>query len=398
MAMCAARQQEILEEAARMLRPGGILVYSTCTFAPEEDEGSAAAFLSRHPEFSVEKVEGYEGFAPGRPEWAASGRGAGRAELADTFRLPSGYFTRGEYTAAINALTAMATQVSDEDTLSALEKLKHQQKSDKRDVSICGNILIDGGSWCDMGTFSEKMRVCEQAVNDCLSLDIDYISREGEHSRRIIDPYVLIFKQNIWYVYAYCHSRADFRTFKIGRIRKARFTGKSFEKKPISREDIPLNFGYSSEQLIPVTLEIKKEALADVEEWLGVDNIEPRGGGLVASVSLPDDDKLSRMSVSFTGVDRKIIVDLLDEKRDKVLRNYVIDSDATLDFPYLKEGRYCIRITEDANRNSFVDTGSVLERRQPERVLFYELDGDSYIDIPPSSELVQTINIAEMFK
>ena len=50
-AMCAARQQEILEEAARMLRPGGILVYSTCTFAPEEDEGSAAAFLSRHPEF-----------------------------------------------------------------------------------------------------------------------------------------------------------------------------------------------------------------------------------------------------------------------------------------------------------------------------------------------------------
>ena len=86
-AMCAARQQEILEEAARMLRPGGILVYSTCTFAPEEDEGSAAAFLSRHPEFSVEKVKGYEGFAPGRPEWAASGSGAGRAELADTFRL-----------------------------------------------------------------------------------------------------------------------------------------------------------------------------------------------------------------------------------------------------------------------------------------------------------------------
>ena len=84
-AMCAARQQEILEEAARMLRPGGILVYSTCTFAPEEDEGSAAAFLSRHPEFSVEKVKGYEGFAPGRPEWAASGSGAGRASL----RIPS---------------------------------------------------------------------------------------------------------------------------------------------------------------------------------------------------------------------------------------------------------------------------------------------------------------------
>ena len=99
-----------------------------------------------------------------------------------------------------------------------------------------------------------------------------------------------------------------------------------------------------------------------------------------------------------TGVDRKLIIDLLDEKRDKVLRYYVIDKDATLGFPYLKEGRYCIRITEDANRNSFVDTGSVLERRQPEKVMFYEIDGESFIDIPAATELVQTIDIAAMFK
>lgn len=250
-----------------------------------------AAEVAQKYEISLRTVYRYveELNISGIPVDVVRGRSGG-IYLADTFRLPSGYFTRGEYTAAINALTAMATQVNDEDTLSALEKLRHQQKSDKRDVSICGNILIDGGAWCDMGTFSEKMRVCEQAVNQCLSLEIDYISRDGEHSKRIIDPYILIFKQNIWYVYAYCHSRADFRTFKIGRIRQARFTGKSFEKQPVSREDIPLNFGYSSEQLIPVTLEIKKEAIADVEEWLGVDNIEPRGDGLVANVSLPDDE------------------------------------------------------------------------------------------------------------
>ena len=114
--------------------------------------------------------------------------------------------------------------------------------------------------------------------------------------------------------------------------------------------------------------------------------------------SLPSDDKLSTMIVDFTGVDRKIIIDLLDEKMNKSLRNYVIDADATLSFPYLKEGRYCLRITEDANRNSFVDTGSVLERRQPEKVMFYEIDGEQFIDIPASSELSQTINISEMFK
>ena len=54
--MCARRQAEILHSAAKLVRPGGRLVYSTCTFAPEEDEGAVAAFLADHPEFTPEIV------------------------------------------------------------------------------------------------------------------------------------------------------------------------------------------------------------------------------------------------------------------------------------------------------------------------------------------------------
>ena len=62
--MCAHRQGEILHSAARMVKPGGRLVYSTCTFAPEEDELAVAAFLEAHPEFSPEPVEA-PWFVPG---------------------------------------------------------------------------------------------------------------------------------------------------------------------------------------------------------------------------------------------------------------------------------------------------------------------------------------------
>ncbi len=51
--VCADRQDDILDCAARMLLPGGRLVYSTCTFSREEDEGSVARFLERHPDFSM---------------------------------------------------------------------------------------------------------------------------------------------------------------------------------------------------------------------------------------------------------------------------------------------------------------------------------------------------------
>lgn len=116
-------------------------------------------------------------------------------------------------------------------------------------------------------------------------------------------------------------------------------------------------------------------------------------------VSLPNDDKLSTLSLVLSNVNNKYIVDLLNEKRDKVLRSYIIDKDATLPFPYLKAGKYSIRITEDVNRNGIVDTGNLLEHRQPEKVRFYKLeDGTFIIDIPEMMEIEQNVDIAEMFK
>ena len=116
-------------------------------------------------------------------------------------------------------------------------------------------------------------------------------------------------------------------------------------------------------------------------------------------VSLPKDDKLSLLLMNLSNVNNKYIVDLLNEKRDKVLRSYIIDSDKTLPFPYLKAGKYSIRITEDLNRNGIVDTGILLEKKQPEKVRFYKLeDGTFLIDIPEMSEIEQNLDITEMFK
>ena len=55
-AMCARRQAEILHSGAALVRPGGRLVYSTCTFAPAENEEAIAAFLESHPDFEPEAV------------------------------------------------------------------------------------------------------------------------------------------------------------------------------------------------------------------------------------------------------------------------------------------------------------------------------------------------------
>ena len=118
----------------------------------------------------------------------------------------------------------------------------------------------------------------------------------------------------------------------------------------------------------------------------------------LVKVSLPTDETLSTLELDLSGVDRKLIVDLLGEKRDKVLRSHVTDCDGVLTFPYLRAGRYSIRITADGNRNSIIDTGSLLEHRQPENVVFLDFSGSQHLNIPASAELTQRVDVSSLFR
>ena len=65
-------QKSIITQAAQMLKPGGMILYSTCTFSPEENEQTIEYLLEQYPDFDVCEIEGYEGFACGMPEVTAS--------------------------------------------------------------------------------------------------------------------------------------------------------------------------------------------------------------------------------------------------------------------------------------------------------------------------------------
>jgi NOL1/NOP2/sun family putative RNA methylase len=66
---CSIRQTNILKVAARLVRPGGYLLYSTCTFAPEENEAVIDRFLQDHADFKVDPLPQIFGFMGGKPEW-----------------------------------------------------------------------------------------------------------------------------------------------------------------------------------------------------------------------------------------------------------------------------------------------------------------------------------------
>ena len=115
-------------------------------------------------------------------------------------------------------------------------------------------------------------------------------------------------------------------------------------------------------------------------------------------VTLPTDEKLSNITLELSGVRNKYIIELLNEKRDKVIRSFIIDKDGAVVFPYLKAGSYCIRMTEDVNRNNIIDTGNLLEHKQPEKVRFYKVNDQFLIRVLEKAEMVWNVNMEELFR
>ena len=80
-AACAERGRRILADAAALVRPGGMLLFSTCTFNPDENEGAVEFLLRQRPDFEVLSIDAVR-LPPARPDWAGA-----RPEMARAARL-----------------------------------------------------------------------------------------------------------------------------------------------------------------------------------------------------------------------------------------------------------------------------------------------------------------------
>ena len=157
---CARRQAEILDAACAMLQPGGRLVYSTCTFSPEEDEQTVAALLRRQPAFTLVQPDAPWG-APGRPDWAD-----GEPALARCVRLwPHLVRGEGHFAAVFEKTEGERGDFSQENAVEAPEHLR----------AFCQ----ENGLTLPSGTLLRFGKTLTLAPDDCPVLDGLRVLRAG---------------------------------------------------------------------------------------------------------------------------------------------------------------------------------------------------------------------------
>ena len=267
-----------------------------------------AKYLSEKHEISPRTVYRYvESLAEHTPLFIKRGRNGGIC-LADNYKLPVGYMTETEYVAAIEALTLAYAQHPDEKFLLAKRKLSAQCKEDKKKLlfsSESGSFFADSGVWGDMHVFSEKLRLTEESIKKRVVLQIGYQTDTGEKTQNKIEPHALIYKQNVWYLYAFCHESRKFESYRLGGIFALELTQTSFRKRPFSKENIPL-FENAQTQMVAARLAFTKDAYLNAQNWLGVENLKKKNGVWYADLLLPDDETLVGKILSF-GTDVKVV-------------------------------------------------------------------------------------------
>ena len=275
-----------------------------------------ASYLANKYEVSVRSIHRYINCLElsGVPIYTIRGNNGGFA-IIDTYKLGATFMTEKEFEQTISALTAITESVPNAEINSVINKLKSTSRHEYGNFDIkSGNLIIDAGPWGDTIGYKAKLSVIQKCIENNNKLSITYHDRNGDKSNRTIEPHLIVFKQGLWYVFAYCHLRNDFRFFKTGRIEKATILDDKFKRRDLSNIELPLNFWQTSLTAIDVVFEVQKNSLSDIEEWLGIENVSFKNNKYIAETKLPFDKGLISKIMSY-GKDIKVLApqQLVDE-------------------------------------------------------------------------------------
>lgn len=259
------------------------------------------------------------------PIYAERGRNGGYS-VVDSYMLPAGCLTEKEYTYVLQALEAFREELPGEALTSAINKICASSKHSKEFSLNSSTLMIDSGPWGVTADYNNKLRVLEDCVATGKVARLFYRNVNGEQSERDIEPHTLVLKQGIWYVYAYCRLRCEFRLFKVGRIESIIVRDECFERR--DTDDLKNVFGYRGKATdkYRVVMEISPVIASEIEEWLGVECVKREGERLTAVADLPLDGGLVSKILGYGGrikvLEPKKLAESIKSKAEEIVAQY----------------------------------------------------------------------------
>ena len=180
----------------------------------------------------------------GIPIRSTSGVGGG-FEIMQAYKIDRKVFSTTDLSAILIGLSSLSGMMRGDELANALAKVKSFIPTDRaKDIELRANqIQIDLSPWIGNRNIQPYLERIQTALQESKLLSFEYLDRHGNKTVRTAEPYQLVLKSSHWYWQGYCHTRKDFRLFKLSRmsnlqIQKESFTPRDYQKPQLDFADI----------------------------------------------------------------------------------------------------------------------------------------------------------------
>lgn len=218
--------------------------------------------------------------------------------IPDDYVITQAAFSTEEKARIITCIKAVQQNFNDNLCDSVIDKLNSLSATDENYMIKSDTLVIDASDWNTHKHTSAKISALNRALAERKTVRMKYTNRYESLSERFIDPYTLVLKSGMWYIYGWCHAKNDFRLFKIVRIKDIVITEKTFERRPSNVYE-KLHGEFDNRDLVQFTIEFDNLILPEIEEWLGLDKVEDTGAKYIAHAETFGGNQLIGKLMSF---------------------------------------------------------------------------------------------------
>lgn len=244
----------------------------------------------------------------------------GGISIAEGFKLDKSVLTSDELASLIAAVKGIGTVGNESEMRRTLDKLS---PTGDQVVSLKESIVIDLASHY-RGSLTQKIELIKRAIRERRQIAFDYYYEKGE-SRRVLEPYLVVFQWTAWYVFGYCPLRQDFRLFKLARSWNLALLDEGYAPREIPEEKLDLNARFTDH--LTLTALFDPSARYQLIEAYGLDcYTETENGQLLFEVGYTNEDYMMGWLLAFGGKVKVLSPTSLAEKIQReaarILENY----------------------------------------------------------------------------
>lgn len=236
--------------------------------------------------------------AAGVPIVSHQGQGGGFSVM-DNYRLEKQLLSSEEIITMVSVLKGVGAALGDSRVLHSSRKMESLVPFDASG-RFGEELRIELSPWGYRGEQDGLLETLHKAVGHRKLLRFTYRNSAGETIERLAEPMTLLFKGSTWYLFAYCRTRADYRLFRLSRMRDVFVTGEEFERKQYRYETYSALADRQAEETEELVLRFYPKVHYLVEDWFLKEQITPQPDGtLLVRAPIPTGEWLFGWLLSF---------------------------------------------------------------------------------------------------